>query len=210
MTRPAPADVTRAWYEANARRYDRLHPGVAGDIAYYAALARGRRVVEIGAGTGRMSAALAGEAAQLIALDHSPAMLGRAVARLRGIERAHVLCADARALPLRGRFELAVLAYRTVQHLADAGCRLQLFCELRTLLAPAGVLAFDTWHGPASHGRSGSEPMLVPVTEREIAGELAAAGLALLRVDGGFQGEPAGPATFVRVWQVTVAPATGR
>ena len=106
--------------------------------------------LEIGAGACRVSVALAEAAARLIALDSSRAMLAVAAARLRGLANVGLLCADARALPFRGHVELAVLAYRTVQHLSGSDERVRLFTDLRRLLVPEGVLAFDTWHGPSA------------------------------------------------------------
>ena len=186
------------WYQANARRYDRQHPGVPGDAAFYADLARGRRVLEIGAGTGRVTAALAAAAQLLVALDGAPAMLEIAARRLWGERRASLILADARALPVCGPFDLAVLAYRTLQHLSD-GERSRLLRDLRDVLAPDGVLAFDTWHGPAPVGRA-AQPALVSVAEFTVATELIHAGFCILRVDGGFRGEPAELSSFVRVW----------
>jgi SAM-dependent methyltransferase len=191
-----------SWYQARARRYDRRHPGIPGDAAFYAGLAHDRRVLEIGAGTGRVTAALATTARVLIALDHVPAMLEIAARRLRPSAPSpgpSLLLADARALPLRGPFDLAVLAYRTLQHVSD-GERTGLLRSLYDVLRPDGILAFDTWHGPAPVGRA-ARPALVAVAEGTIAADLIRAGFGIVRVDGGFSGEPAEPSSFVRVWQ---------
>src|SRR6266540_6832461 len=119
--------VAQHWYEANARRYDRLHPGLSGDVEFYAELGRGRHVLEIGAGTGRVTAAMAATAGSIVALDNAPEMLRIAARQLVGAGSSlAVLCADARALPLSASFDLAVLAYRTVQHL-DPGDRRMMF-----------------------------------------------------------------------------------
>ena len=78
MSRRPPADRARRWYQSNAGRYDRRHPGLPGDADFYAALARDARVLEVGAGTGRITAALAGVARLVVAVDNAPAMLALA------------------------------------------------------------------------------------------------------------------------------------
>jgi ubiquinone/menaquinone biosynthesis C-methylase UbiE len=189
------------WYQANARRYDRLHPGLPGDVEYYAGLARGRRVLEIGAGTGRVTAALAEVAQSVVALDNAPAMLAIARQRLTAsVFTSALLLSDARALPVSGPFDLAVLAYRSLQHI-DHDDRPVLLRALRCLLAPGGVLAFDTWHGHISRSpRLG--PVIMPVTDARLRAELAGAGFTTVHVAGGFRGEVCDHAA-VRVWQAT-------
>ena len=207
-TEAAASAVTRAWYSANARRYDRLHPGLPGDAAFYAALARGRRVLEIGAGTGRITATLAAVARRVVAVDSARPMLAQASERLGRLEVAFpvaLLCADARALPLSCRFDLIVAAYRTVQHLHTPAERLAFFRIGAGHLVPGGQLAFDTWHGPLHRGHAGRAPILAPITEEQIQSELRAAGLSVCSVAGGFQAEPADAAAFTRVWSAVAA-----
>ncbi len=201
MTRRTAPPRAHDWYEANAHRYDRLHPGVRGDAEFYASLAQGRRVLEIGAGTGRVTAALAERAEQVIALDSSAAMLARAVRRLHRISRVHLLLADAGHLPLLGCFGLVILAYRTVQYLA-ATERLRLWPSLAGVLAPGGLIAFDTWHGPSADAAvRGGGPHLTSVTVDELAAELRGAGLSVTWLLCGF-GTEQDAQSFVRVWVV--------
>ena len=119
--RRTPAERTRDWYQANARHYDRRNPGLPGDRAYYASLCHGARVLEIGAGTGRVTEAIAGTARSVIAVDNVPAMLAIASRRLHHIPTISLVLADAGNLPFSTEFDRIVLAYRTVQQLERAG-----------------------------------------------------------------------------------------
>jgi len=100
---------------------------------------RGRRVLEIGCGTGTLAVALA-EQARVWAVDASPEMLEVARTRDAG---GHVgwRAADATALPFRdGWFERAVM--RAVVHLFD---RPRAFAEAGRVLGAEGRLAIATF-----------------------------------------------------------------
>ncbi|MGH2588619.1 MAG: class I SAM-dependent methyltransferase [Dehalococcoidia bacterium] len=201
MTGRAVIDRTHRWYQANARRYDRLHPGLPGDTEHYAALALDARVLELGAGTGRVTAALADVARRVIAVDNAPAMLAIAAERLRGRVTVDLVLADIRALAMEGAFDLVVLAYRTLQHV-PAEAHPSLWRRLRSLLTPGGRIAFDTWHGPVGSGRDASAVRLTPITSATIHDGLAAAGFTVMATQRGFlqRGEDG----FTQVWLVGV------
>ncbi|MCE5271919.1 methyltransferase domain-containing protein, partial [bacterium] len=101
-------------------------------------LRRGWRVLEVGCGSGQVSAALLGvlgPAGQVTAFDISGAMLVQA--RTKQLERAFYFQAEAAVLPLAGaRFEAAVL-FRVFPHLDDKSACL---AELRRVLRPGGWL----------------------------------------------------------------------
>lgn len=101
---------------------------------------RGRRVLEVGCGTGLLAQALEERAvARVWAVDAEPAMVEVARTRLRTVR-----VAPAELLPFKdGWFERAVL--RLVVHLVDRGRALP---ELRRVLAPGGRVAIATFdHG---------------------------------------------------------------
>lgn len=195
-----PVDAPRAWYQATAARYDRRHPGLPGDRAVYASLCHGARVLEIGAGTGRVTTALAAAADRVLAVDNAPAMLAIAARRLRGVDNVDLLIADARRLPVYQHFDAIILAYRTIQHL-DAASRRRFWQDGRMLLSPHGRLAFDTWHGPTAPRRAG-ESTITPVAVDEIHDELGRAGLRVVTLRFGFGATP-DAGSFSRVWVVT-------
>jgi SAM-dependent methyltransferase len=101
---------------------------------------RGRRVLEVGCGTGQLAAALAERvAARVWAVDSEPAMVDVASRRVpRGVG---LKAATAEHLPFRdGAFERAVL--RLVVHLVD---RERALSELRRVLARGGRAAIATF-----------------------------------------------------------------
>jgi SAM-dependent methyltransferase len=105
---------------------------------------RGRRVLEVGCGTGVLTAALAERTAGRVwAVDAEPAMVE--IARARLPKSAAVRVGRAEELPFRdGWFERAVM--RLVVHLVD---RAQALPELSRVLAPDGravIATFDTSH----------------------------------------------------------------
>jgi SAM-dependent methyltransferase len=103
---------------------------------------RGRRVLEVGCGTGRLAAALAErEAAKVWAVDPSPEML--AVAKERAGRGVTFKEARAERLPFKdGWFERAAMTL--VVHVLD---RPRAFAELHRVLGPDGRLVFATF-GP--------------------------------------------------------------
>jgi SAM-dependent methyltransferase len=105
---------------------------------------RGRRVLEVGCGTGQLATALVERtAARVWAVDPEPAMVDAAMQRVpRGVE---LRCAPAERLPFGdAAFERA--AMRLVVHLLD---RSRALPELRRVLASDGraaIATFDAGH----------------------------------------------------------------
>jgi SAM-dependent methyltransferase len=199
--RRTPAERSRDWYQANARHYDRLNPGLPGDRAFYASICHGARVLEIGAGTGRITEAIAGTARAVIAVDNVPSMLTIAGTRLRHIPNVALVLADAGSQPFSAEFERIILAYRTVQHL-DPAIRGRLWRYIRTHLAAGGVAAFDTWHGPLSIGHKGRGVALWELPTEELRSEIVANGLHVLSTKTSFNDNEE-TSSLTRVWLVT-------
>jgi malonyl-CoA O-methyltransferase len=112
--------------------------GLLGDV-------RGRRVLDLGCGTGRHAVPLARAGAIVTAVDFSPGMLARARARARaGSGRVRFLAADLRRpLPLADvAFDLAVSGL-VLEHLPDLPA---FFAEVRRVLAPGGRAVVSTIH----------------------------------------------------------------
>ncbi|HVP74660.1 MAG TPA: methyltransferase domain-containing protein [Gaiellaceae bacterium] len=146
---------------------------------------RGRRVLDVGCGTGMLAAALAErEAARVWAIDAEPAMLD--VARARVPAGVGLKTGTAEELPFRdGWFERVVL--RLVVHLVD---RARALPELARVLAAEGRAAIATFD--PSHFDRFWLNRLFPSLEAidrarfpepaELGRELAAAGFAASRV----------------------------
>jgi ubiquinone/menaquinone biosynthesis C-methylase UbiE len=96
----------------------------------------GDRALDVGAGPGLLSAALAPRVARAVALDPSPAMLERAPA---GVETAE---GTGEAIPFEdGSFDL-VTAVNTLHHVADMPATV---AEMVRVLAPAGRIVVQDY-----------------------------------------------------------------
>jgi ubiquinone/menaquinone biosynthesis C-methylase UbiE len=101
----------------------------------------GDRVIDLGAGTGLLSLALAPRVRELIAVDISERMLERLddAATVDGIHNIRTVAADLRRLPLEDESATLVVSNYAFHHLDDAGKELAL-AEARRILSPGGRL----------------------------------------------------------------------
>jgi SAM-dependent methyltransferase len=126
-----------------AEAYDRLRPTDANWWELFETLVAegdllGRRVLDVGCGTGRFAAALAERGARVWGVDPSPEMLARARRAAAGVGFKQAAAED---LPFKDAwFERAVLAL--VVHLVDRGRALG---EVARVLAPGGRAAIATF-----------------------------------------------------------------
>ena len=94
-------------------------------------------VLDVGAGTGRVSLVLAALGHDVTALDREPELLDALGAR-RGGERVRTAVADARDFALDRRFGLILVPMQTIQLLPE---RAGFFAAARAHLAAGGLLA---------------------------------------------------------------------
>lgn len=171
-----------------ATRYDELRPTDEGwhgvlDAIWEEGDLLGRRVLDVGCGTGRLAEELARRGARVWGVDSSPEML--AEARARCDRRIGLVQGRAEALPFRdGWFDRAVL--RLVVHLID---RPSAFRELARVLGPGGRAVIATFR-PEHFGRiwlARFFPSLERIdrarfaTPETLSAELAAAGFGDVR-----------------------------
>jgi phosphatidylethanolamine/phosphatidyl-N-methylethanolamine N-methyltransferase len=149
MPATAPDDRGRAYWERHARRYDRstrfLSRPVPRMLELVASATRGKaRVLEVAAGTGLVTTAIAPVVGELIATDYAAEMVEQLGARVRDAGVSNVRCEQADLYNLRfddGSFDAVVAA--NVLHLVPdlAGA----LASLRRVLGPSGVLIAPTY-----------------------------------------------------------------
>jgi ubiquinone/menaquinone biosynthesis C-methylase UbiE len=131
------------WRESGGRDLDPLYPGVL-DIA---GLRAGEAVVDLGTGRGELLvAALQRGAASAVGVEYSAdaVTLAHQTLAVHGLEdRAEVLHADVRQVPLEDRSADLVTLLDVVEHLATAELEVALG-EARRLLRPGGRLLIHT------------------------------------------------------------------
>ncbi len=137
----------RAYGEAVAAVYDRLHPH-RGDVEadYLAALADGGRALELGIGTGRVALELVARGVEVHGIDASPAM----VAELRkkpGGAAIPVTIGDFERLETvpGGPFALVYCPFNTFFQLADQDAQVRCFAGAAAQLAIGGAFLIDVF-----------------------------------------------------------------
>jgi SAM-dependent methyltransferase len=133
-----------AEYEDPAR-YDAEYGGIDEDGAFFLSLAEscGRRVLDLGCGTGRLAIPLARSGKEVTGIDLSRAMLSHAEKKAGNLAIRWVE-GDFRNFHLGGEFDLIIACGHAFQALiTEADQRTFLRC-VRRHLAAGGRLAFDT------------------------------------------------------------------
>lgn len=121
------------------------------DVAWYRKLAEDRApaepILELGAGTGRITCPLANDGHTLLALDLHKAMLAALRKRVRRDELSSsitVIEADMRSLPLPdASVGMAIAPFNALMHLYTWPDLLGCFREVARVLVPGGTFAFD-------------------------------------------------------------------
>jgi SAM-dependent methyltransferase len=114
--------VTHDLYQ-DPELYDALHAGYRDDLGFYRALAddHGGPVLELGAGSGRVTLALALAGHAVLAVEPSAAMRARGAERVAAAgagERVTWIDADMRALDLGITVPLVIAPFHALMHLA--------------------------------------------------------------------------------------------
>lgn len=139
---------------ALARLYDVDLLEDPGDLDLYLALAArtGGPILELGAGTGRISIPLAEAGYRVTAVDIDPAMLARARDRagkagVAAADRIEFVEADllGLTLPSAGSFQLAIIALNSLFLLASRAAQRTAFTTMARHLAAGGLAVADVW-----------------------------------------------------------------
>ncbi len=131
--------------------YDASTIGPPGDVEFYLALAReahaaGHPVLELACGTGRVTIPIASEGIQVVGLDVSPAMLERAREKSAGLSTLGWVEDDMRDFELPEGFGLALIPFRSFQHLLTVGDQLSCLACIWRHLVPGGRFALHVFN----------------------------------------------------------------
>jgi SAM-dependent methyltransferase len=149
------ASDIEAYYREIAPFYD-AELGDRDDLAFWRTLTARRpgcRVLELGAGSGAVTAALAPAAGLVVGVDLSDELLQLARRRLGCWPHAQLVRADMRALPFAvssaGLFDLIVAPNDPFSHLTDSVDRDRVLQAVAGLLTPSGHFVLDAlWLPP--------------------------------------------------------------
>lgn len=140
--------MTTDEYAPLADLYDLWSADMADDIPFYVAeaVASGGPVLEVGAGTGRVTAPIARAGIPIVGTDVSPSMLDRARKRVAadGLgDRVELVEADMRRFDLGRTFPLVILPFRVLAHALTTEDQVATLRAIRSHLAPGGRLVFN-------------------------------------------------------------------
>ena len=136
------------------------------DLALYLDLAdraatrgSGADVLELGCGTGRVAAALAGAGFGVVGVDYSAAMIEAARTRTAGLP-VRLVEGDMRCLELGERFGLVLIPLGGLQHLETTEEIAAAFASVAAHLAPGGLAALDVEAPHADDWLPGPRPLV--------------------------------------------------
>ena len=140
-------------YVVYSEVYDLLFEDLDNDVDFYLDTAAAHvplpgTILELGAGTGRLTRRFLDAGYDVVGVDPSSHMLERAGQRLAPYAgRVQLVYSGAQAMQLGQRFQLAVAPYGMVAHLYTDGERLAVFRNVYQHLAPGGLFVFDDMPG---------------------------------------------------------------
>ena len=178
---------SQEFFDRHARQWDDLARTLLPVPEYHQRLLElipdAATVLEIGIGTGGLLLELAGRAAKVIGVDHSPAMLDEARQRLAvaGIAGIELRLGEMSHLPLPDASVGCVVANMVLHHAADPSAVLT---EVRRVLLPGGRLLIADL---ARHEREAVREQLADqwlgFEEQELSSWLKSAGFATVSIE---------------------------
>ncbi len=138
-------------YDSLAALYDAQYARYRDDLPFYTRLADdyGSPVLELGAGSARVSAALARAGHEVVGLELSKEMLTRGRARLEGLglnDRVQLQQGDMRSFDLERTFPLVIAPFNTFMHAYTLSDQDATLAAVKRHLAPSGLFALDLFN----------------------------------------------------------------
>jgi SAM-dependent methyltransferase len=136
---------------SDASLYDYEYRRRRADVSFYRELANRRgaaKVLELGAGSGRVTIPLARDGHEVVAVDQSKPMLAKLRTRVAALrptaaKRIRVVEGDLRDFSVEGKFPLVIAAFNVLEHLYTRGEFAACLARVAAHLAPGGAFAFD-------------------------------------------------------------------
>jgi len=143
--------INRAAFDTVARYYDELmshvnYPGWVRETRHVAAcLGRDRLdALDLACGTGTFAVSLARKTGwHVVGLDSSVEMVRHGRAKVRRDDPVRLIVADMQRPPLRGRFDIAVSLFDSVNFVLTDAQLCEMFHEVHRMLVPDGLFFFD-------------------------------------------------------------------
>ena len=136
-------------YDSLAALYQRQYANYCDDIRFYSRLAErlgARQLLEIGAGSGRVSIPLARRGLQVTGLELSSKMLEIGMQNAtREAVRVDFVLGDARDFQLEQQFPLIIAPFNALMHLYTVSDQDRALASIKAHLEPGGVFAFDVY-----------------------------------------------------------------
>lgn len=130
-------------YDVIARFYDLEHRDYVEDVQFYLGYVQEGPVLEIGAGTGRVTAPLVQAGFEVWGIDSSAQMLALAERRLHGDERFHPVRGDLLSLDLSTRFATALMPLNTLWHMTAQNEQIRALRVVHRHMKRGGLLILD-------------------------------------------------------------------
>ncbi|HVN29379.1 MAG TPA: class I SAM-dependent methyltransferase [Candidatus Binataceae bacterium] len=171
--------------ERIAEIYDGLYDVVRGDasqiVEFLAPLAKGRRVLELGIGTGRIAAPMAQRGIRMHGVDSSPAMVAKLRAKSGGAEIAVEMGSFAN-LKIGGRFSLIYVVFNTLFALPTQEEQVRCFMRVAKRLAADGAFVVEAFVPDLSRYDHGQRTSTTILSDARTIIELSQLDIATQRV----------------------------
>ncbi len=137
------------YHDKFAWLYDFFQAGVKNDINFYLNYFKNYKgeILEIGAGTGRITIPLLKNKINVTALDIAPKMLDILKNKLQKRRlSANIICADMRNFKIKQKFNAIIVTYRTFQHMYSIKDQKDALNNIKKHLKNKGILIFDVYN----------------------------------------------------------------